>query len=153
MRGFISRSKRWIVAGVAATALSGGAFAFANSLTVTTGRLGVGGVPVPAPGCDAQASYGTIWVAGSSATAPNGFFEVSSVTVTGEAPAGSTDNCAGDMVHVVLTGTGPGGTQTTLADLGTMTLSGSPPTATFTLPPPVIQASQVTNIEMSVTGP
>ena len=149
--------RRYVAAGVTAAMLAGGAYAFAaNTVTVSTDRLGVGGHPVPAPGCDVQASYATAWVTGApSATGITSFFDVFTVTVTGVNPAGSTDNCAGDKVHVVLTGTDANGNQTTLADLGTMTLTGSPPTAVFPVPSPPgpIPASSVTNIEMSVSGP
>jgi hypothetical protein len=148
---FIISKKRWLVAGIAAATLAGGAYAFANSLTVTTDNLGAGSATVNGPNCQARVSYAVEGVNPAS-----GANEVSSVTVTPlPLPGSAAPGCANDKATVILTGSG-GAPFPYLAYDPTVSQSfGSPPAAVTWIVPAGdnVLASNVTDVHVAITGP
>jgi hypothetical protein len=138
--------KRWLVAGVAALTLAGGAYAFAASLTVVSNPLGAGSSTVSAPPCDSTVSYTTAW---STTTTPPDFV-VDSVTVTAVPNPVGGNGCAGMHVQVALTGTI---SPPFPVALPTMVLSvANPATATWSgLGPLGIPVADVTDVHVAIT--
>lgn len=94
--------KRYAAAAVAAATLGGGAFAFANTLGVSSNTLGAGSAPSvasPASVCNPSFSYTTVWSTTVSA------FVVDSVTATTTDVADAA-SCSKDSIQAEITGTG-----------------------------------------------
>lgn len=73
MKRFLIGKRRFLLAGIAAATLSGGAYAFAASLTVTPNSLGSGSASVT-NSCNVSTSYSTSYSANA--------YQVTTVTVT-----------------------------------------------------------------------
>jgi len=129
--------KRFIVAGVAALTLAGGAFALANTLSPTSDSLGAGSAGVAAPACAPVASYATTW----QNTATAGFY-VTTVTAT-------ESGCDGKAVQGELTGTG---TVASGYNLASTTFSSVTHTASWTIANGTAAAADVTGISFVVSG-
>lgn len=148
----IHGKKRYVAAAVAAATLGGGAFAFANSLTVTSNTLGsgspAGGVASPNTACNPTFSYTTSWSGGEINA-----FVVSSVTAT-SSDANDTVGCSADSVQAELTGTGGAPLPVNLAATNyTAGTSGASDFVTWSsLASQNILASAVTGISGVVTG-
>jgi hypothetical protein len=133
MKSFINSKKRWLVAGIAAATLAGGAYAFAASITVSSTTLGAGSTTVAACNSTAAVSYSTAWDAGHTQ------FDVNTVTVT------SAASCSGMDVDVYLTGSN--------TDLGHHALDVNGSYTWGPLPPGVVvAASAVTDAHVAITG-
>lgn len=127
--------KRFIIAGVAAATLAGGAFALANTMTVTTNSLGAGSHAVSSPACSAAASYTTAW------DTTNKVLDVKNVTITATNPS----TCGSDNYEFVL----QDGSNVKLSDHTGSLTSG---TATVDVSGDAVAASAVANISVSITG-
>jgi len=128
--------KRWLVAGVAAATLAGGAYAFAATLNVTSNTLAAGSAQVGACNANAAVSYTTVW----NSTLIE--FDVGTVTVT--TPA--SQSCGGLNADVALTGS-PAPLPFALP-AQVLDAVGS---ATWTVPPGVPVAN-VTDVHVAITG-
>jgi len=135
MNTFMTAKKRWLVAGVAAATLAGGAYAFAATLNVTSNTLAAGSAQVQACNANAKASYTTAW------NPILNEFDVATVTVTtfGSAAFG----CAGLHALIALTGPSP----VPVSPVLTVTATG---TVTWVLPPPTIAAAAVTDVHVAI---
>lgn len=83
--------KRLVVAGVVASTLAGGAFAFANSLTVTSNTLASGSGGVDSGCASVSTSWTTAYDSGRDA------YELATVTVGGDVTA-----CGGKYVKIAV---------------------------------------------------
>ncbi|HEV2370503.1 MAG TPA: hypothetical protein VGR90_11560 [Acidimicrobiales bacterium] len=106
IKSLLQGKKRYVVAGVTAVTLGGGAFAFANSLTVTSDTLGSGspanGVASPASHCNPTMSFTTVW---DDTTQK---FDVNTVTATTSDLSDAAAACSADTITAELQGgTGP----------------------------------------------
>lgn len=127
--------KKLVVAGLTAVTVAGAAFAFANSLTVTSNTLGSGTGGVASPACSPDVSYETTWNA-TSAT-----FDVTEVTATTEAA------CDGMNVQAALTD----GTNS-LWNSGVAVAVPSGGVTSWTIAPGTVDAADVTDAYATVTG-
>ncbi|HAM02326.1 MAG TPA: hypothetical protein DCQ30_08905 [Acidimicrobiaceae bacterium] len=144
----VNGKKRYVAAGLVAATLGGGAFAFANSLNVTSNTLAAGSKAVASCQSSATVKYTTAW------DATNTQFDVASVEV--DTPeVSSAYPCANMDVDAVLTGTGNTPTAGTLPDdLGHQTLnsSGSYTWSLSTTGTSAVAASAVTGVQVAITG-
>ena len=136
--------KRYAAAAVAAATLGGGAFAFANSLTVTSNTLGAANQTVNSPeaACAPTFSYTTAW------DSSNSRFDVATVTATA---ASNSADCNSDTIQgeLTLSSGGP-------VNLATVSYAGgsasAPATASWTVGSSNIDAGLVTGVSGAVTG-
>jgi hypothetical protein len=131
--------KRILVAGLATVAVSGAVFAFAASLTVTSGSLGAGSAAVSSCTSGVTTSY-------NLGTATSAGYPVTSVAVSGVAAS-----CQGKVMSVSLRDS----TGNTVLGSGTATL---PASCTTTCPSQNVNvsgspaASAVANVDVAVNG-
>jgi hypothetical protein len=131
--------KRILIAGLATIAVSGAVFAFAASLTVTSGSLGAGSAAVSSCTASATTAY-------NLGTATSSGYPVSSVAVSGVAAA-----CQGKTLSVSLRDS----SGNTVLGSGTATL---PASCTTTCPTQTVtvsgspSASSVANVDVAVNG-
>lgn len=138
MKSFINSKKRWLVAGIAAATLAGGAYAFADSLSVSSNSLGAGSAVVAScQSATLTASYSTAY----DATAATSGYKVTSVNLAGVALS-----CNGKSATLELTGTSgaplasSGPVSLATGDVNAFGISG------------VIDAASVKGVSLVITG-
>ena len=147
--------KRFIIAGVAAATLAGGAFAFADSLSVTSNNLASGAQVVVQCQSEAVTVHYTLTYSSTPTSEPagTGGYYVTGVQLTGIKANDSTHNCVGQAATIELAGTS--GTALGSASIATLAADagGPPPTTnTATVSPATVDAYQLKNVSVVITG-
>jgi len=143
------KTGRWVIAGIAALTLGSGAYAFADSLTVTSDPLSAGSALVPA-GCSKTAHVGYELVFVNNPNGPN--FTVTTVDITTDPPAvsGTPSPCARHLVQVTLTGNNaPGASGPFPVNLGSGVLDSNGSAHIQVLVP--VPASDVTDVHVVIS--
>jgi hypothetical protein len=140
--------KKWLLAVIAAAVVGSGAYAFAATLTTTSGTLGAGNTTVTSCTSDsARATYTTAYDANLTA----GHFAVATVTLT----FGVGTTCTtGDKLEVVLTGASNAAVGSFVYTVGSGdTLASNAVTATAASSTPSGAGVGLTNGGTLATGP